>query len=478
MTKQTVATKNKETTPTSQGSKSFYIESYGCQMNFSDSEIVASMLHEAGYHATDQVEHANIILLNTCSIREKAEQTVRNRLKHLQKYKTGKHKAKIGVLGCMAERLKKKLLEEEQIVDLVAGPDAYRDIENLVDKAVHGQEAVNVILSKEETYDNIEPVKLNTNGVSAFVTIMRGCDNMCTFCVVPYTRGRERSRDPQSIIEEARSLYSKGYREITLLGQNVDSYLWYGGGAKKDFKKADPLAQETALSFSGLLESIAKLLPNMRIRFSTSNPQDMEDDVLYTMAKYANICNYIHLPVQSGSSRVLEMMKRGYDREKYIERVDAIRRIVPNCAISQDIIAGFPGETEQDHKDTLSLMEYVKYQTGFMFKYSERPNTPAAKTYEDDIPEEVKSRRLSDIISLQQQHSLEQTKQFVGQEVIVLIESDSKRNPNQWQGRNDQNITTVFDKQNYTKGQYVKVHVTDCTSTTLIGEPIALIEQL
>lgn len=475
MTKQMVAPKN---TPLSHDSKAFYIESYGCQMNFSDSEIVASVLQDAGYHATDEVEDADIILLNTCSIREKAEQTVRNRLKHLQKYKTGEHKAKIGVLGCMAERLKKKLLEEEKIVDLVAGPDAYRDIEQLVDKAVQGQEAVNVILSKEETYDNIEPVKLNTNGVTAFVTIMRGCDNMCTFCVVPYTRGRERSRDPQSIVEEAENLYAQGFREITLLGQNVDSYLWYGGGAKKDFKKADELAQQTALNFAGLMEMVAQKLPNMRIRFSTSNPQDMEDDVLHTMAKYSNICNYIHLPVQSGSSRVLEMMKRGYDREKYLERVDAIRRIVPDCAISQDIISGFPQETEQDHQDTLSLMEYTKYQTGFMFKYSERPNTPAAKTYQDDIPDEVKSRRLSEIITLQQAHSLERCREFIGKEVIVLIESNSKRNPNQWQGRNDQNITTVFDKQDYAKGQYVRVKITDCTSTTLIGEPVELVDQL
>ena len=370
--------------------KQFYIESYGCQMNFSDSEIVASILNQEGYELTEKLENANLVLVNTCSIREKAEQTVRKRLELFNGFKRKNKDLKIGVLGCMAERLKHKFLEEEKMVDIVVGPDAYKDLPNLLREAEAEIEAVNVILSKEETYGDIAPVRLATNGVSAFVTITRGCDNMCTFCVVPFTRGRERSRDPKSILEEITQLAQNGYKEITLLGQNVDSYLWYGGGLKKDFSKASLLQQKTAVNFSKLLELVAKSQPRIRIRFSTSNPQDMSLDVIHTMAKFDNICNYIHLPVQSGSNAILKKMNRQHSREEYLELIDKIRKNIPNCAISQDMIAGFPSETEQDHQDTLSLMEYVKYDFGFMFAYSERPGTLAAKKIEDDIPEPTK----------------------------------------------------------------------------------------
>ena len=454
-------------------SKKLFIESYGCQMNFSDSEVVASILAKNGYNTTNQMEEADLVLVNTCSIRDKAEQTVRKRLeKYNAVKKKDNPKMKVGVLGCMAERLKSKFLEEEKIVDLVVGPDAYKDLPNLLDEVEEGRNAVNVILSKEETYGDIAPVRLQSNGVTAFVSITRGCDNMCTFCVVPFTRGRERSRDPQSIISEVNDLAEKGYKEVTLLGQNVDSYLWYGGGLKKDFEKASDMQKATATNFAGLLELVAEAQPKMRIRFSTSNPQDMTMDVIETMAKYANICNYIHLPVQSGSTKVLKAMNRQHTREEYMQLIDNIKKIIPDCGISQDMIAGFPTETEEDHQDTLSLMDYVKYDFGFMFMYSERPGTLAARKMEDDIPEATKKRRLQEIIALQQKHSAYRTKQFVGKTLEVLIEKSSKKDDSQWSGRIEQNTVVVFPKENYNVGDFVLVKITDCTTTTLIGEAV------
>ncbi len=450
-------------------SKLLFIESYGCQMNLNDSEIVASILAEEGFNTTPHIENADLVLVNTCSIREKAEQTIRKRLQKYNRVKRINPNMKIGVLGCMAERLKTKFLEEEKMIDLVVGPDAYRDLPNLVKEVESGKDAINVILSKEETYGDVSPIRLNSNGVSAFISITRGCDNMCTFCVVPFTRGRERSRDPQSIIKEAQDLWDNGYKEITLLGQNVDSYLWYGGGLKKDLKNASEIAQATAIDFAKLLEMVATILPKMRIRFATSNPQDMSIDVLYSMAKFDNICKYIHLPVQTGSSRMLERMNRQHTREEYIELIDKIHEILPDCAISQDMIAGFCGETEEDHQDTLSLMEYVKYDFGFMFAYSERPGTPAAKRMEDDVPLEIKKRRLSEIINLQQQHGLFKMKQFVGKTVEVLIEGNSKKSDEHWMGRNSQNAVAVFPKENEKIGDLVMVKIEDCTSATLIG---------
>ena len=386
--------------PKTENKRKLFIESYGCQMNFSDSEIVASILSKEGYNTTQQLEEADLVLVNTCSIREKAEQTVRKRLEKYNAVKRINPNMKVGVLGCMAERLKSKFLEEEKIVDLVVGPDAYKDLPNLINEVEEGRNAVNVILSKEETYGDISPVRLQTNGVSAFVSITRGCDNMCTFCVVPFTRGRERSRDPQSIIEEVNDLASRGYKEITLLGQNVDSYLWYGGGLKKDFKDATPMQKATATSFASLLKMVAEAQPKMRIRFSTSNPQDMTLDVIEVMAAHRNICNYIHLPVQSGSDKMLKKMNRLHTREEYFTLIDNIKKLIPDCGISHDIITGFPTETEEDHKDTLSLMQYVKYDFGFMFAYSERPGTMAARKLEDDVPENVKKRRLQEIIEM------------------------------------------------------------------------------
>jgi len=449
--------------------KKLFIESYGCQMNLNDSEIVAAILAKEGFDTTHLLEDADLVLVNTCSIREKAEQTIRKRLQKYNRVKRINPNMKIGVLGCMAERLKTKFLEEEKMVDLVVGPDAYRDLPNLVKEIETGKDAINVILSKEETYGDVTPVRLNTNGVSAFISITRGCDNMCTFCVVPFTRGRERSRDPKSIIDEALDLHQKGYKEITLLGQNVDSYLWYGGGLKKDFKNASEIAQATAVDFAKLLEMVALAVPQIRIRFATSNPQDMSIDVLYSMAKYDNICKYIHLPVQSGSTRMLERMNRQHTREEYIALIDNVRKIIPDCAISQDMITGFCGETEEDHKETLSLMEYVKYDFGFMFAYSERPGTLAAKKMEDDVPMEVKKRRLSEIITLQQKSSLFHMKQFVGKTVEILIEGDSKKSSDQWMGRNSQNAVAVFPKGNEQIGDTVMVYIDDCTSATLIG---------
>jgi tRNA-2-methylthio-N6-dimethylallyladenosine synthase len=462
----------KDTVPKAQ--KQFYIESYGCQMNFSDSEIVASILSQEGYELTEKLENANLVLVNTCSIREKAEQTVRKRLELFNGLKRKNKDLKIGVLGCMAERLKHKFLEEEKMVDIVVGPAAYKDLPNLLKEAEAEREAVNVILSKEETYGDIAPVRLATNGVSAFVTITRGCDNMCTFCVVPFTRGRERSRDPKSILEEITQLSQNGYKEITLLGQNVDSYLWYGGGLKKNFSKASPLQQKTAVNFSNLLELVAKAQPHIRIRFSTSNPQDMSIDVIHTMAKYDNICNYIHLPVQSGSNAILNKMNRQHSREEYFELIDNIRKSIPDCGISHDMIAGFPSETEQDHQDTLSLMEYVKYDFGFMFAYSERPGTLAAKKIEDDIPESTKKRRLQEIIDLQRVHSEYRTQQFIGKTVCVLIEKSSKRSNEFWSGRTSQNTVAVFPKEKYKVGDFVDVKIEEVTSATLIGNALGL----
>ena len=454
------------------GTRKLYIESYGCQMNFSDSEIVASILAKEGFRTTDQLETADLVLVNTCSIREKAELTVRKRLEKFQAAKKQNPGMKVGVLGCMAERLKAKFLEEEQIVDLVVGPDAYKDLPNLLEEVNSGRDAVNVILSKEETYGDIAPVRLNSNGVTAFVSITRGCDNMCTFCVVPFTRGRERSRDPQSILEEIEQLAAQGYKEVTLLGQNVDSYLWYGGGLKKDFEKASDMQKATAVNFAQLLDMVAAAQPKMRFRFSTSNPQDMTLEVIRSMAKHDNICNYIHLPVQSGSDQILKAMNRLHTRAEYMELIDNIREIIPDCGISQDMIAGFPGETEQDHQDTLSLMEYVKYDFGFMFAYSERPGTLAARKLEDNIPEEVKKRRLTEIIDLQREHGLYRTRQHLGKTEEVLIEGTSRKSAQHWMGRNSQNTVVVFPKENYQVGEFVWVKIEDCTSATLLGTAV------
>jgi len=455
--------------------RKLFIESYGCAMNFSDSEIVASILADQGFNTTQKLEEADLVLVNTCSIRDKAEQTVRKRLEKYNAVKRDHNpKMKVGVLGCMAERLKTKFLEEEKIVDLVVGPDAYKDLPNLLAEVDEGRDAINVILSKEETYGDISPVRLNTNGVTAFVSITRGCDNMCTFCVVPFTRGRERSRAPQSILEEVNDLWNRGYKDITLLGQNVDSYLWYGGGLKKDFEKASEMQKASSVNFSKLLELCAKAQPKMRIRFSTSNPQDLTLDVVETMVKYNNICNHIHLPVQSGSNRILKEMNRLHTREEYFELIDNIRRIIPNCAISQDMIVGFPTETEEDFQDTVSLLEYVKYNFGYMFTYSERPGTMAGRNMKDDVPEETKKRRLQDIVDLQRIHSEIKTREWLNTTVEVLIEKESKKSDKKWSGRTPQNIVCVFPKAHFKVGDFVNVKVTDCTSATLIGEAMEL----
>ena len=461
-------------TKQSSSPKLAYIESYGCQMNFADSEVVASILTDEGYQITQSLNDASLVLVNTCSIREKAEQTVRKRLEYFNSIKKDKTEMTVGVLGCMAERLKHQFLEEEKIVDLVVGPDAYKDIPNLLEEVAQDREAVNVLLSKEETYGDIAPIRLNSNGVSAFVSITRGCDNMCTFCVVPFTRGRERSRDPKSILEEVNDLAQKGYKEITLLGQNVDSYLWYGGGLKKDFIKATALQQKTALRFENLLALVADAQPGIRIRFSTSNPQDMSVDVLKVMKRYDNICKYIHLPVQSGSNAILKKMNRQHTREEYMALIDTIRQLIPNCGISHDMIAGFPSENEQDHQDTLDLMDYVQYDFGFMFAYSERPGTLAARKIEDDVPDEIKKKRLSQIIEKQQSHSKIRTQAFLGQTVCVLIEKESKRSKEQWSGRTTQNTVVIFPKKEFKVGDFVEVKITDCTSATLIGEAVEL----
>jgi tRNA-2-methylthio-N6-dimethylallyladenosine synthase len=441
------------------GSKAFYIESYGCQMNFSDSEIVASILGEAGFKPTRAIEAADLILVNTCSIREKAEETVRKRLRVFEVSK--KPAALVGVLGCMAERLKSKFLEEERLVDLVVGPDAYRSLPDLIATAEDGEKGVNVFLSREETYADIAPVRLDSNGVTAFISIMRGCNNMCSFCVVPYTRGRERSRDPLSIEAEARDLFERGYREVTLLGQNVDSY---------KFQNPD---NQAITNFAHLLERVAMVHPDLRVRFSTSHPKDITDDVLFTMAKYDNICKYIHLPVQSGNSRILKLMNRTYDREWYMQKVSRIYEVMPECAISSDMIAGFCSETEEEHQDTLSMMEFARYSMSYMFFYSERPGTPAAKKLKDDITDEVKKRRLNEIVRLQNHISLEHNKLDIGKTFKVLIEGDSKKSDKEFKGRNTQNKMIVFPKQEGLKtGDYCFVKVTKATSATLIGELI------
>ncbi|HTL80761.1 MAG TPA: tRNA (N6-isopentenyl adenosine(37)-C2)-methylthiotransferase MiaB [Bacteroidia bacterium] len=461
------------------GTKKLFLESYGCQMNFSDSEIVASILKNEGFTTTKDFTEADVIFVNTCAIRDKAEQTVRKRLTEFKAAKKNKPEMVVGVLGCMAERLKEKFLDEEKIVDIVVGPDAYRDLPNLISKVEGGQKAVNVILSKEETYADITPVRLDSNGVSAFISIMRGCDNMCSFCVVPFTRGRERSRDPESIVNEAKELFERGYREVTLLGQNVDSYVFAGGGLKKDILTEEQKANAT--SFAQLLEKVALVHPDLRVRYSTSNPKDMTDDVLHVMAKYDNICKYIHLPVQSGSSRILEAMNRGYTREYYEERIRAIRRIMPDCGISSDIITGFCTETEEDHQQTLSLMEWADYDFSFMFAYSERPKTLAERKFKDDVPEEVKKRRLAEVIELQQKLTERRVKAGVGKIHRVLIEKTSKRNDDKWSGRNSQNIVVVFPKgmtevggrkTEMKPGDYVNVLAESCTITTLIGKVI------
>ena len=438
-------------------------------MNFADSEVVASILKKDGYELTDDSKSANLVLLNTCSIRDKAEQTVRNKLKTYNSYKKDNSNLKIGLLGCMAERLKDKLLEEEKMVDLVVGPDSYKDLPNLLDEVDHNQKAVNVILSKSETYGDISPVRIHNNGINAFVSITRGCDNMCTFCVVPFTRGRERSRNPDSILREIDELNQKGYKEITLLGQNVDSYLWYGGGPKKDFKKATEGQKKNSVKFSNLLDLVASSFPEIRIRFSTSNPQDMTIDVIETMSKYNNICNYIHLPIQSGSDRILKKMNRLHTREEYLDLIKKIREIIPNCGISHDMITGFPSETERDHQDTLSLMEEVKYDFGYMFAYSERPGTYAARHFKDDISPEIKQRRLEEIITLQQKHSLERNKSFINKNCEVLIDKESKKSNDFWSGRTTENNVVVFPKYNFKLGDTVNVDISDCTTATLIG---------
>jgi tRNA-2-methylthio-N6-dimethylallyladenosine synthase len=452
--------------------KKYYIESYGCQMNFADSEVVASILANAGFDSTTEFLDADLILINTCAIRDNAEQRVRHRLQHLQAVKKRKKGALIGVLGCMAERLKEKFLEEEKIVDIVAGPDAYRMLPAMVMEAETGQKAVNVLLSRDETYAEINPVRLNSNGVTAFISITRGCDNMCSFCVVPFTRGRERSRDYRSIVNEATELYNKGYREVTLLGQNVDSYRFSTDPKLLGKKLVEAKYDENVVNFARLMEMVAQIAPDLRVRFSTSHPKDMTDDVLEIMAKYPNVCNYIHLPVQSGNSRVLEIMNRTYTREWYMERIDAIRRIVPDAAISTDIIAGFCTETEEEHQDTLSMMEYVKYDMAYMFIYSERPGTVAAKKFEDDIPEEVKKRRLTEIINLQLKHALSRNTLDVGKVFEVLVEGTSQRSDDDLFGRNSQNKVIVFPKGNLKPGMYANVIVKSCTSGTLIGEVV------
>jgi tRNA-2-methylthio-N6-dimethylallyladenosine synthase len=438
----------------------FYIESYGCQMNFSDSEIVASILQQDGFGATRNIEEADLILLNTCSIREKAEQTVRKRLTEFKKLKKQKPAMLVGMLGCMAERLKAKLLEEERLVDLVVGPDAYRTLPALIVEAVSGQKGVNVLLSRDETYADIAPVRLNSNGITAFVSIMRGCNNMCAFCVVPFTRGRERSRDAESIIKECQELVAAGYKEVTLLGQNVDSYYFV------------PEADGKAVTFASLLEQVAIISPQLRVRFSTSHPKDITDDVLHTMAKHHNICKYIHLPVQSGSTRILGLMNRNYSREWYMAKIDRIKEIMPGCAISSDIISGFCTETEEDHQDTLDIMKYAKYEMSYMFFYSERPGTLAQRRYEDDVPLVTKKRRLQEIVDLQGKLSHQSNKEDLGKTFEVLIEASSKKSDKQWMGRSSQNKVIVFEKGNATHnpGDYVQVKVIDCTQATLIGE--------
>lgn len=458
---------------TAPSGRKLYIESYGCSMNFADSEVVASIMTDMGYSTTSNYKEADVVFINTCSIRENAEQRVRNRLKEFGALKKRKPEVVVGVLGCMAERLKAKFLEEEQLVDVVVGPDAYRDLPGIINQAEEGHRAVNVLLSREETYADIAPVRLGSNGISAFVSIMRGCDNMCSFCVVPFTRGRERSRDPHSIINEIQDLVNKGYKEVTLLGQNVDSYKWSPNSTTEEHDQSLPLGEVGGVNFAQLLELAAKVSPDVRVRFSTSHPKDITDEVLHTIAAHENICNYIHLPVQSGNSRVLELMNRTYDREWYINRIEAIRRIIPNCAISTDVITGFCSETEEEHQETLSMMEYVHYDFAYMFKYSERPGTLAAKRYADDIPEEVKQRRLNEVIDLQHKSSRIRLNNQLGKVQRVLVEGFSKKSDKDLSGRSDQNAMVVFPAVEGIKpGDYVNVIAESCTHATLIGKMI------
>jgi len=448
-----------------------YIQSYGCAMNFSDSEIVASILKKEGYDLTNNFEESDLILVNTCSIREKAEETIRKRLKNFNNLKKNKPSLIIGILGCMAERLKEKLLHEEKIVDIVAGPDSYRDLPNLVKNVkLNDEKSVNTILSLEETYENIEPVRINSNGISAFISIMRGCDNMCSFCVVPYTRGRERSRDPQSVIREAENLFKKGYKEITLLGQNVDSYKWSTiTNNKRKLERNQDLIEIT--QFSDLLESIAKIDPDLRVRFSTSHPKDITREVLNVIKKYENVCNYIHLPAQSGNSRILKKMNRTYDRDWYLNKVDDIKKIIGNdCGISSDFITGFCSETEKEHLDTLSLMDQVMYDYSYMFYYSERPGTLAQRKYKDDIPLDIKKRRLSEIIERQNKHSIERNKLTIDKDYKILVEGFSKKSKNYLKGRTSENKMVIFPKKNGIVGKYVDVNIKSCNSATLFGE--------
>ena len=450
--------------------KKVYIESYGCQMNFSDSEIVASILHKNGYQTTADLQAADVIFVNTCSIRENAEQRVRQRFTEFKALKKQSPHLIVGVLGCMAERLKEKFLEEEKLVDLVVGPDSYRALPDLLTHVEDGQKGIEVLLSLEETYADINPVRLGGNGITAFISIMRGCDNMCSFCVVPFTRGRERSRNPQTIIREATALFEQGYKEITLLGQNINTYLWYGGGPKKEFKNLSEAEKNESVNFSSLLSQIALIHPKLRIRYTTSNPQDMTDDVLEVMAAHPNICRYIHLPVQSGNTQVLERMNRGYSRKQYLNRIAAIRHFLPDCAISTDIISGFCGETDEEHADTLSLMQEVEFDYAYMFKYSERPNTMAQRKYKDDVPDEVKGKRLQQIIDLQTSLSLQSNQRDLGKTFEILVEGISKKNDDELYGRNSQNKVFVFPALQAQPGDYVVVQAIECTSATIIGK--------
>jgi tRNA-2-methylthio-N6-dimethylallyladenosine synthase len=471
-----ISSKGRETDIPASNTKKYYIESYGCQMNVSDSEIVAAVLNQSGFKGTDNEKEADLIFLNTCSIRDKAEQTVRNRLTQLNHLKKIKKGLVVGVLGCMAERLKSKLIDEEKLVDLVAGPDTYRDLPRMISDVDGGQKAVNVLLSREETYADIAPVRYSSNGVTGYISIMRGCDNMCAFCVVPFTRGRERSRSADTIVHEAKEMVAQGYKEVTLLGQNVDSYRWTENEKLKGKNLVDAKYEEGVINFSQLLEMVAKVSPSLRVRFSTSHPKDMSDDVLEVMGRYANICNYIHLPVQSGSSSVLDRMNRTYSREWYLNRIAAIRKYMPNCAISSDIIAGFCGETEAEHQETLSLMDEVVYDLNYMFFYSERPGTLAAKKFEDDIPEDVKKRRLEEIIAKQNQHALQRHKEQIGTKQIVLLEYTARRSDQQLVGRTDGNKKVVITKDEWNIGDYVEVEITDCTQVTLFGNVIRKID--
>lgn len=456
-----------ETSGTTLNGKKLYIESYGCQMNFSDSEIVASILIKEGYTTVADYKEADVILVNTCSIRDNAEKRVLNRLENFQALKKHKPGTIIGMLGCMAERLKSELVEERQVVDLVAGPDAYRDLPKLLESAESGQKAVNVLLSREETYADISPVRLDANGISAFISIMRGCDNMCSFCVVPFTRGRERSRDPESIVNEAKDLLKKGYREVTLLGQNVDSYKWNITAKGEIINSSEPVVR-----FAELLEKVALVSPELRIRYSTSHPKDLTDDVLVTMAKYENICDYIHLPVQSGNDGILHKMNRGYTSEWYLDRIKSIKQHIPDCAISTDVIIGFCGETDSQYQDTFDLMQQVKFDFAYMFKYSERPKTLAERNYKDDVPDNVKSSRLKSIIEMQLEHSLLSNKKMIGKNCKVLIEGVSKRSEQRLFGRNSQNAVVIFDRAELKKGDYIDVKIDNCTSATLFGKVI------